>query len=83
MRIAKCTRASQIRIYYCYSPSIRGKKRAGISRIVRTHNGWLVGNDESEFRRQLGIYFKIRVLDREEEGWGWEKQREGKFPSAN
>lgn len=51
MRIAKCTRASQIRIYYCYSPSIRGKKRAGISRIVRTHNGWLVGNDESELRR--------------------------------
>lgn len=50
MRIAKCTRASQIRIYYCYSPSIRAVK--SISRIVRTHNRLVVvRNDESELRR--------------------------------
>lgn len=45
--------------------------------------GWSVTTNRSFVVSQLGIYFKIRVLDREEEGWGWEKQREGKFPSAN
>lgn len=86
MRIAKCTRASQIRIYYCYSPSIRAVKSAPVFRgscglII----GWLwsVTTNRSFVVSQLGIYFKIRVLDREEEGWEWEKQREGKLPGAN
>lgn len=61
----------------------RGKKRAGISRIVRTHNRLVVATNRSFVVSQLGIYFKIRVLDREEEGWEWEKQREGKLPGAN
>lgn len=86
MRIAKCTRASQIRIYYCYSPSIRAVKSAPVFRgSCRLIIGWLwsVTTNRSFVVSQLGIYFKIRVLDREEEGWEWEKQREGKLPGAN
>lgn len=77
------SRISDTYLLLLHPPSIRGKKRGCISRIVRSHNGWLV--DEAPIRRSpnTGIYFKIRVLDREEEGRGWEKQREGKFPGAN
>lgn len=77
MRAAKCTRASQIRIYYCYS-SIR-KKHVGISRIVRTHNGggwWQRNVFTSE-------YFKIRVSYRNE-GAQWERHKgRTKFSAAN
>lgn len=42
------SRISDTYLLLLHPPSIRGKKRGCISRIVRTHNGWLVGNDESE-----------------------------------
>lgn len=56
MRIAKCTRASQTTYLLLLLSFDTNKKRAGISRIVRTHNGWSVTTNRSFVVFQLREY---------------------------
>lgn len=78
MRIAKCTRASQIRIYYCYSPSIRAVKSAPVFRgSCELIIGWLwrrIG--ASSFPSSEYISRFASSIGRKKDGNGKNKGRE-------
>lgn len=71
------SRISDTYLLLLHPPSIRGKKRGCISRIVRTHNGWLV--DETPIRRSPSTEYISRFVSsigKKKDGDGKNKGRE-------